>query len=62
MKSNILIKSTRNDLDLIKETKEERKERIKYASTMFTKVIPDKNKIYSRKQKHKNQYDGGYDD
>ena len=56
VKSNIVIKSKRNDLDLIKETKEERKERIKYASTMFTKVVPDKNKIYSRKIKHKINY------
>lgn len=60
MKSKIKIKQ--NSLDLIKETKEERKERIKYASSMFTKVIPDKNKVHSRKQKHKNQYDGVYDD
>ena len=60
MKSKIKIKQ--NSLDLIKETKEERIERIKYASTMFTKVIPDKNKVYSRRQKYKNQYDGGYDD
>ena len=62
MKSNIIINSKKNDLDLIKETEEDRKERIKYSSTMFTKIIPDKSKIYSRKQKHKDQYDGGYDD
>ena len=62
MKSNIIIKAKRKDLDLIKETTEERKERIKYASTMFTKVVPDKSKMYSRKQKYKNKYDGGYDD
>ena len=57
MKSNIIIKAKRKDLDLIKETTEERKERIKYASTMFTKVVPDKSKMYSRKQKYKNKYD-----
>ena len=62
MKSNIIIKSKKSDLDVMKETKEERRERIKYTSTMLTKIVPDKNKIYSRKQKHKNQYDGGYDD
>lgn len=62
MKSNIKIKLKKDNLDLIKETEEDRKERIKYASTMLTKVIPDKNKIYTRKQKHKNQYDGGYND
>ena len=54
MKSNIKIK--KDNLDLIKETNEDRKERIKYASTMFTKVIPNKNKIYNRKIKHKINY------
>lgn len=57
MKSNIKIKLKQNKLDLIKETKEDRKERIKYASTMITKVIPDKNKLYSRKRKHKENYE-----
>ena len=57
MKSNIKIKLKKDNLDLIKETKEDRKERIKYASTMFTKVIPDKNKLYSRKSKHKENYE-----
>ena len=56
MKSNIKIKLKKNNLDLIKETKEQRKERIKYASTMVTKIVPDKNKIYSRKIKHKVNY------
>lgn len=57
MKSNIKIKSKQNSLNLIKETEEDRKERIKYSSTMFTKIIPDKIKIYSRKQKHKENYE-----
>ena len=57
MKSNIEIKLKKNDLDLVKETKEDRKERMKYASTMVTKIIPDRNKIYSRKKKHKENYE-----
>ena len=57
MKSSIKIKIKQNNLDLIKETKEERNERIKYASTMLTKVVPDKSKIYSRKKKHKENYE-----
>lgn len=57
MKSTIKIKIEQNKLDLIKETKEDRKERIKYASTMITKVIPDKNKLYSRKRKHRENYE-----
>ena len=57
MKSSIKVKLEQNKLDLIKETKEDRKERIKYASTMFTKVIPDRSKIYSRKRKHKENYE-----
>ena len=58
MKSNIKIKSKQSSLDLIKETKEGRKERIKYASKLSTKIIPNKNKIYSRKQKYQNQFSG----
>lgn len=57
MKSNIKIKLEQNKLDLVKETKEDRKERIKYASTMITKVVPDKSKLYSRKRKHKENYE-----
>lgn len=57
MKSNIKIKIKQNNLDLIKETKEERKERIKYASTMVTKVVPNKTKLYNRKKKYKQRYE-----
>ena len=57
MKSNINIKLEQNKLDLIKETQEDRKERIKYSSTMFTKVIPNKSKLYSRKRKYKENYE-----
>ena len=58
MKSNIKIKSKQSSLDLIKETKEGRKERIKYASRLSTKIIPNKNKIHNRKQKYQNQFSG----
>ena len=58
MKSNIKINLKKDNLDLIKETEEDRKERIKYSSTMFTKVIPDRSKLYSRKSKHKENYEG----
>ena len=58
MKSNIKIKSKQNNLKSLKETEEERKERIKYASRLSTKIIPNKNKIHNRKQKYQNQFSG----
>ena len=57
MKTKIKIKGKQNSLNLIKETKEERKERIKYASTMVTRVVPNKTKLYSRKKKYKQGYE-----
>lgn len=62
MNLNTATKGKQRALTLVKETASERKERIKYASTMSTKTIPDRSKIYSRKQKHKNQINGEYDD
>ena len=58
MKLSMKIKSKQSSLDLIKETKEGRKERIKYASRLSTKIISDKSKIHNRKQKYQNQFSG----
>lgn len=62
MNLNTATRDKQSALALVKETASERKERIKYASAMSTKAIPDKSKVYSRKQKHKNQINGEYDD
>ena len=56
------IKSEQNNLKSLKETEEERKERIKYASKLSTKIIPNKIKAYNRKRKHKNKINGEYND
>ena len=60
MKLSMKIKSKieQNNLKSLKETEEERKERIKYASKLSTKIIPNKNKIHNRKQKYQNQFSG----
>ena len=40
-----------NEPSILKETKEERKERIKYASTMRTQIVPDKRRKSRAQQK-----------
>ncbi len=52
MKTVMTINIERNATDCLKETKTERAERIKYASTMRTQVVPNK-KHYDRKKMKK---------
>lgn len=47
----IKLKLNIDNRDIIKETPESRKERIKYSSSMYTKVIENKKKISRNKQK-----------
>lgn len=54
-KRKITIKVELNPLDYIKETKEQRKERVRNSKPLGTRVEKDKSK-YTRKQKHKEQY------
>ena len=55
MKKKIKIKVNSNPLDFVKETKEQRKERVRNSKPLGTRVEKDKSK-YTRKQKHKEQY------
>lgn len=55
MKTIMTIDIERKPQDIIKETKEQRAERIKYASATQTKVIPNKKK-YNRKKFKKVEY------
>lgn len=48
-KRKMIIKLDRKPQDIVKETPEQRAERIKYASTMRTQVVPNK-KHYDRKK------------
>ena len=48
---------------IMKETPEERKERLKYASTMTTKVVPNKKyktRAQQKQEDHKNIKDDDY--
>lgn len=48
---------------IMKETPEERKERLKYASTMTTKVVPNKKyktRAQQKQEDHKNIKGGDY--
>lgn len=54
-KKAIKIKVNSNPLDFVKETKEQRKERVRNSKPLGTRVEKDKSK-YTRKQKHKEQY------
>lgn len=54
-KKSIKIKVNSNPLDFVKETKEQRKERVRNSKPLGTRVKKDKSK-YTRKQKHKEQY------
>lgn len=47
----IKLKLNINNKDIIKETPEGRKERLKYSSSMYTKVIENKKKISRNRQK-----------
>lgn len=49
---NRVIKIDRKETDILKETREERKERIKYARAMTTRIA-DKNKKKYNRQKFK---------
>ena len=51
MKKNIIIKTNNNVLDIIKESSEDRLQRVRYQRRMSTTLMT-KDK-YSRKQKHK---------
>jgi hypothetical protein len=55
MKKIMTIKIDRSAEDCLKETKEQRLERIKYASAMRTQVVPNK-KHYDRKKLSKDFY------
>ena len=55
MKKKIKIKVNSNPLDFVKETKEQRKVRVRNSKPLGTRVEKDKSK-YTRKQKHKEQY------
>ena len=55
MKKKIKIKVNSNPLDFVKETKEQRKERVRNSKPLGTRVEKDKSK-YTRKQKHKEQF------
>lgn len=55
MKKKIKIKVNSNPLDFVKETKEQRKERVRNSKPLGTRVEKDKSK-YTRKQKHKERY------
>jgi hypothetical protein len=55
-RKTIKIKVDLNPLDYIKETKEQRKERVRNSKPLGTRVEKDKSK-YSRKKKHKEYYD-----
>ena len=44
-----VIKVKRNITDLVKETPEQRKERIRQGG-MYTRVVPDKKKTYNRQK------------
>ena len=50
----ISIKVENDPLHLVKESKQDRLERLKYASRVATKVIPDKRK-YSKKNRRENK-------
>lgn len=60
----IKIKIPKDDKpSIIKETPEERKERIKYASTMRTQVVPNKKyktRAQQKQEDHKNIKGGDY--
>ena len=54
-RKTIKIKVDTNPLDYVKETKEQRKERVRNSKPLGTRVEKDKSK-YTRQQKHKERY------
>ena len=54
-RKTIKIKVDTNPLDYVKETPQQRKERVRNSKPLGTRVEKDKSK-YTRKQKHKERY------
>ena len=55
-RKTIKIKVDNNPLDYVKETPQQRKERVRNSKSLGTRVEKDKSK-FTRKQKHKERYD-----